>query len=93
MEVLTAQDAAAALREAQAKRPDAALVDVRLPDRSGIDLARQLMALPWRPRVLLTSTDPDAGRLIESRSGAISVPFIRKEDLADATLRELLIGR
>jgi hypothetical protein len=51
------------------------------------------MALPWRPRVLLTSTDPDAGRLIESRSGAISVPFIRKEDLADATLRELLIGR
>ena len=41
-------------------RPDAALVDVGLPDGDGIELAAHLVALPWRPRVVVTSSDPDA---------------------------------
>ena len=90
--VLTAQDAAAAISEADAKRPEAAIVDVGLPDRDGIDLARQLAELPWGPRVAVTSTDRDAGLAVDARQGDGALAFIPKEDLASATLRELLTG-
>ncbi len=88
--VLTANDAAGAVGEVNAKRPDAALVDVGLPDRDGIDLARELTELPWGPQIVLTSTDPDAGRVIDLLDGTI--PFIPKEELASGTLRQLLTG-
>jgi CheY-like chemotaxis protein len=90
--VLTAADAAAAISEADAKCPDAVLVDVGLPDREGIDLARELAELPWRPRVVLTSTDGDAPRAIDLRDGASALPFIPKEELASERLRRLLVG-
>jgi hypothetical protein len=35
------------------------LVDAELPDGDGITLARELAALPWRPRIVLTSIDRD----------------------------------
>jgi CheY-like chemotaxis protein len=89
--VLTALDAMAAVSEAQARRPDVIVVDVGLPDREGVELARELAALPWGPRVVLTSTDPDAGRLLEQSRG-VAVPFVPKHELANATLRRLLIG-
>ena len=61
----TALDAAAALR------PDAALVDVGLPDGDGFTLAARLSALSWHPRVVLTSTDADAASPEDlRRSGA-----------------------
>src|SRR2546429_8468513 len=59
--VATAEDAAGAVAAANATRPAAMLVDVGLPDRAGVDLAYELAALPWRPRVVLTSTVSDAG--------------------------------
>jgi two-component system KDP operon response regulator KdpE len=86
--VLTAQDAARAETAAEAHRPDAVLVDAGLPDRDGIELAQQLVALPWGPRVVVISTDADVRRLIRAGDGAL--PFILKEELAEAALRELL---
>ena len=83
--VATADTAAAALSAAARHRPEAMLVDVDLPDRSGADLGRDLAALPWAPRVVLTSCDRDAGRLA-------SLPFVPKEELPGAPLRELLTG-
>jgi two-component system nitrate/nitrite response regulator NarL len=70
-------------------RPDAALVDVGLPDGDGVALARTLAALPWRPRVVLTSTDPDAttGEHVRSAGAA---GFIPKDDLPDDSLARLL---
>jgi CheY-like chemotaxis protein len=88
--VLTAEDTIAAINEAQAGRPTAVLVDVGLPDREGIELALELAALPWSPRVVLTSTDPDAGRLLDGIETAI--PFVPKEELANGVLRRLLVG-
>jgi len=61
--VATADDANGALAAANTTRADVAVVDVGLPDREGIDLAYQLAALPWSPRVVLVSTDSDAGSL------------------------------
>ena len=58
--VAEAESLAGALDAAHALRPDAVLVDIDLPDGDGLTLARRLSALPWRPRIVLTSTDPDA---------------------------------
>jgi CheY-like chemotaxis protein len=85
-QIVTAPNAAAAVAEAATHRPAAALVDIGLPDRNGIDLARELAALGWSPRVVLTSSDNHA---VVADSGAPRIPFLPKEDLAEAALREL----
>jgi DNA-binding NarL/FixJ family response regulator len=76
--------------DANTTRPAAALVDIGLPDRNGIDLAPQLAGLPWRPRVVLTSTDRDAVSAIGS-DGRSPLPFVPKDELATAPLRRMLI--
>jgi CheY-like chemotaxis protein len=85
----TAENAAAAIEAANSTRPSAALVDVGLPDRDGIDLGYELAALPWRPRVVLTSTDRDAVNAIDARYGD-KLPFVPKEELANEALPRLL---
>jgi CheY-like chemotaxis protein len=84
-----AETAAAALAAALALRPDAVLLDVRLPDRDGVALARELTALPWRPRVVLTSSDVEATTPGEVRDSGASA-FVPKAQLPNAALGELL---
>jgi two-component system nitrate/nitrite response regulator NarL len=86
----TAVDAATAMAAAWALRPDAALVDVGLPDRDGFDLAQELAALPWGPQVVLTSSDRDAAPRIGSGGAEDGLPFVPKEELAAAPLLRLL---
>ena len=88
-DIITAEDAATALRAANATRPAAALVDIGLPDRNGIDLAHELAHLPWQPRIVLTSTDRDAINAITS-DDRTPLPFVPKDDLATAPLRRML---
>jgi DNA-binding NarL/FixJ family response regulator len=88
--VATAEDAAGAVSAANAATPDAVLVDVGLPDRAGADLAYELAELPWRPRVVLTSTDSDARFALDASDGRPRLPFIAKEDLANGRLPSLL---
>jgi DNA-binding NarL/FixJ family response regulator len=84
-----AETVAAAMAAAIELRPAAALVDVGHPDGNGIALARELTALPWRPRVVLTSTDPDAATEDDvRRSGAAA--FIAKDEMPNAPLGRLL---
>jgi DNA-binding NarL/FixJ family response regulator len=76
-----------ALETARRVRPSAALVDVGLPDGDGFALARQLTALPWQPRVVLTSMHPNVGSSAEvRRSGALA--FVHKGDLPRAPLMQ-----
>jgi CheY-like chemotaxis protein len=89
--IATAGDAAEALKVARDSRPDAVLVDVGLPDRDGTDLAYELSDLPWRPRVVLTSSDSEAFLCIEPREGHQELTFIAKEELASDTLQRALI--
>jgi DNA-binding NarL/FixJ family response regulator len=89
MVVGEAETVATGMAAAMELRPQAALVDVGLPDGNGIALARELSALPWRPRILLTSTDPDAASADDiRRSGATA--FVAKDELPNAPLRRLL---
>ena len=72
-------------------RPQAMLVDVMLPDGDGATLARELAALPWAPRVLLTSSSVDA----VDGEGIVHdgvVAFVPKADLPNAELDRLLGG-
>jgi CheY-like chemotaxis protein len=72
-------------------RPDAALVDVMLQDGDGVSLAQELAELPWRPRVLLTSTYLDAVREDQIQTDGM-VGFVPKEQLPGAPLGRLLAG-
>jgi len=84
-----AGSAAAAMVAARTVKPDAALVDVDLPDRNGIALALELSGLPWRPRVLLISADIDAASPDDvRRCGARG--FVHKPELPDRALARLL---
>src|ERR1700751_4830355 len=78
--VATAEDAAGAVTAANATKPEAALVDVDLPDRGGVDLAYELAELPWSPRVVVTSTDSEAGLALDDVDGRPRLTFIAKED-------------
>jgi DNA-binding NarL/FixJ family response regulator len=49
----TAGNVAAAMDLVEHERPDVALVDIRLPDGSGIDLARMLLATRPELRIVL----------------------------------------
>ncbi len=83
-----AADAVSALREAARLRPDAVLLDVVLPDRSGLLLAAELTQAAQAPRVVLTSS--------RSRSdfGGFDWPagcrFVPKHELTAARLRAVL---
>jgi DNA-binding NarL/FixJ family response regulator len=72
----TAEAGASAARDL---KPDVMFIDVGLPDGDGIALAHELSALPWGPRIVLTSVDPDAASPDDvERSGAAG--FISKYD-------------
>jgi DNA-binding NarL/FixJ family response regulator len=67
-------------------RPAFVLVDVSLPDGDGVTLAGELTQLPWRPRVVLISSNRDAASSARAdQSGAAA--FIPKDELTDTALR------
>lgn len=84
-----ADSVATALAAAARLEPSAILLDVELPDGDGVTLARELSALPWRPRIVLTSIDGEITTCEEAqRVGARA--FINKADLPGAPLARLL---
>jgi CheY-like chemotaxis protein len=79
--VITANSGQAGLEQALAKKPDAIVMDVLMPDIDGLTLLRQLKASPTTetiPVVLLTIatdfTDP-GGCVSLGAVGAITKPF------------------
>ena len=82
---------AAALETAARLQPSAVLLDVELPDGDGVALTRELAALPWRPRIVLTSIDGDITTTDEARNAGARA-FVNKADLPQAPLWELLGG-
>jgi len=85
-------DSVAAGRAAAARlEPSAVLVDVELPDGDGVALAPELAALPWHPRVVLTSIDADITTTDEVRRAGARA-FVNKADLPNAPLAQLLGG-
>jgi len=89
-----AADGAEALELVPRLRPDVVLLDIGLPDASGLDVAERLAPALRRSRssliVLVSSRDSsDFGARI-SRSGVAG--FISKDELSGAQLARLLAG-
>jgi CheY-like chemotaxis protein len=90
--VAEAGTVATALSDAGRLKPSAFLVDVELPDGDGLELTRELAALPWRPRIVLTSIDGDIITTEEAwNAGALA--FVNKADLPNAPIARLLGGK
>jgi CheY-like chemotaxis protein len=87
--VAEAADGAAALEAARVHRPAVVLLDIQLPDMSGLSVAERLTLQPDPPAVVLTSThDPaDFGEGL-ARSGASG--FVPKAELSGERLSALL---
>ncbi len=81
-----AADGAAAVRVERAVRPDVVLMDVRLPDASGVDVARAITATSNPPAVVLVST-ADYGYAV---AGCGARAFLSKVALTGAALRAVL---
>jgi DNA-binding NarL/FixJ family response regulator len=89
--IAEAETVAEAGEAVQRVQPDVVLVDVGLPDGDGVTLAKELVALPWAPRIVLTSSDPDAATPEEvALSGALG--FVPKSELPGRGL-SLMLGR
>jgi DNA-binding NtrC family response regulator len=66
LEVLTAETAADGLERARERRPDVVVLDVHLPDLSGLEMLRQLRAIDARCPVVFISGRGDADDAIEA---------------------------
>jgi DNA-binding NarL/FixJ family response regulator len=82
-----AVDGASALRLTRALRPDVALLDIGLPDRSGFDVAEELAG--GETRVVLVSSRSHA-RLSRRVRESGAVGFIAKERLSGEAILALL---
>jgi DNA-binding NarL/FixJ family response regulator len=79
--VAEAADGRQALAAAARVRPNAALVDVQLPDGDGFALARRLALAHRELRIVLTSMDPTlATPAALAESGALA--FVPKDELS-----------
>ena len=88
-EVAEASTVSQALDRAYELRPSAVLADIGLPDGDGFALTQMLLDHPWPIRVILISSDSDAGNSFEAqRLGALA--FFPKDDLMSDEFRELL---
>ena len=84
-----AADGAAGLRAAAELQPDVVLLDVRLPDMDGFQVAGALAARGSTAAVVLTSSSDDP--LYPDRAtGAGARGFVAKHDVSGPTLDRLL---
>jgi CheY-like chemotaxis protein len=84
-----ATSASDARRKSNLLRPQLALVDIKLGEESGFDVARQLAMPAEGPKVILISTED--GQDLESLIDASpAVGFLTKTDLSAAAIHRLL---
>lgn len=78
-----------ALQKMAGSLPEVALVDIGLPDGSGLELGEVLAGDPWRMRVILISSDADALSSQEAlEAGAVA--FIPKAEMSSALLHSII---
>ncbi len=83
--VATAYDGMAALTVARSARPDLVVLDLGLPQKDGLDVARQLRAASNVPIVMLTGRSEESDKLVGLELGAddyVTKPFSPKELVA-----------
>ena len=84
-----AAGAAEAKRSERALRPDVVLLDVRLPDGTGLDVAQEMSDLDEPPAVVLVSTADYAYAVV----GCGARGFLLKAELSVESLHAVLAAR
>jgi len=85
MRVVTAADGRSGLRAVQQEKPDLVVLDLRLPDVDGLDVARILRQGSAVPIVMLTARSEETDKLVGLELGAddyMTKPFSPKELVA-----------
>lgn len=80
-------DAAGAVEAARRLRPELVLLDVRLPDGDGFDVAEQLMDEPGEAPVVVLCSTRDASSYRNRIATTRAAGFIAKRDLTGSALR------
>lgn len=97
-EVAVARDGAGAIAQVRRRTPDLVVLDLGLPDRDGLDIARQLREHGPVPIVMLTARSDELDRVLGLEIGAddyIVKPFSPRELVARvrAVLRRVELDR
>lgn len=83
-----AVDGAGALRSIPTANADVVLLDIGLPDMSGVEVARRLHETPGGPVVVLISTrDVEYGRRV---AADVATAYLPKDELSGAAIRALV---
>ena len=88
--VATAADGASAVRRAAAARPQVVVLDLQLPEMSGVEVTRRLVAADASVRVLVLSASGEHADVLEAvKAGATGylVKSASREELLDAVAR------
>jgi DNA-binding NarL/FixJ family response regulator len=87
--VAEAEDGASALEAARRHRPAVVLLDIGLPDMSGLDVAERLAREPDPPAIVLTSTH-DAADFGERMASCGARGFVPKAALSGEAIAAVL---
>ena len=68
--VLEAENGKQALETAQKQRPDLAILDIMMPEMSGLDLTRRLREKTMMPILILSARDQDHDKILGLNLGA-----------------------
>ncbi|MGZ4640095.1 MAG: response regulator [Actinomycetes bacterium] len=88
--VATAGDGAEAVRRAPAARPEVVVLDLQLPELSGVEVTRALVAMDPAPHVLVLSASGEHGDVLEAvKAGATGylVKSASRDELLSAVSR------
>lgn len=84
-----ADDGAAAIRATETLRPEAVLLDVLLPDRSGLDVAAELAAR-WETTAVVLTSSRSAEDLGSGLEASQARGFIPKNELTASAFAALI---
>lgn len=79
----TAGEGAQALRIASATRPDVVLLDLQLPDMTGVDVAGRLAATDSAPRILVLSASGERQDVLDAMTAGATGYLLKSASMAE----------
>ena len=81
--VARAQDGAAALEAVRAQQPDVLVTDIEMPEKTGLDVVREMKEVSARTRVIIVTTFARAGYLRRALEAGASGYVLKTQPASD----------